>query len=476
MPRMIRLCLHRTCLAWLFLVAMCSAQSPSRASSDRAVFDHVVQLARAHRYSEAAEAMRAVPLPVDPQQRVAFFRLRASIESGLGHSKAAAADMELASKIAPDNIQLQVAAALARLEEQLETHADPALTLKALRSAELPADRQLELRLHMGEVLGRAHLYGEAANDFAEAARLAPDRADIFFNLGLAHYYNGQLDAALKSVERARMLEDSGQTEGLLGDIQEKRGDAFSAVRSYQAAVKLEPNAEQHRLTLATELLRHQTFDAAIVVLEQASGLFPKSVHTKILLGLSYYLVDRSADAVRTLLEATALDSKDGLAMHYLGEISLQDSATPDPVAVRRVCAFSDTHGVSKTADALCGGVLLRVAQDSGDASRRSEILRRLHEAVRVAPNEPIARCQLGKALEWSEQWPEARKQLGACVRLDPDSPEGHYHLARVYRRLGFAALANEQSSLQQRAAKKESDESVRRANAVTRFLVLLDK
>ncbi|MGC2195067.1 MAG: tetratricopeptide repeat protein [Terriglobales bacterium] len=473
---MTALSLHSTWLGWLLLAAMCSAQTPSRASTDRTVLVHVLQLARAHRYSEAAVAMRGVPLPVDPQQRIVFYRLRASIESGLGNSKAAATDMEAASKLAPVDVQLQVAAALARLELQLETHVDPALTLKTLRGAQLPADRQLEVRLHTGEVLSRAHLYSEAAEDFAEAARLAPDRADIFFNLALARYYGGQWDEALESAERAKTLEDNGPTESLLGDIQEKRGDALSAVHSYQAAVTLEPNVEQHRLTLATEFLRHQTFDAAIVVLEQSAGLFPQSVHTKMLMGLAYYLVDRSPDSIHALLEATKLDGKDGLAARYLGEITLQDSATPDPVAVKRVCAFADAHPVHKTANALCGGVLLRVAQDSGDTSRGPEILHRLREAVRIAPDEPVARCQLGKALEWSQQWREARTQMEKCVRLDPDSPEGHYRLARVYRRLGLSALAGEQTSLQKQAAKRESDESTRRANSVSRFLVLLDR
>jgi tetratricopeptide (TPR) repeat protein len=472
---MTRLSLHPTWLGWFLLAAICSAQAPSRGSSNVAPLAHALQLARAHRYSEAAAAMRGVPPPEDHQQRIVFFRLRASIESGLGNAKAAAADMETASKLAPEDAPLQVAAALARLEVQLETHVDPALTLKALRSVQLPADRQLDVRLHTGEVLSRAHLYDDAAEDFAEAGRLAPDRADIFFNLALARYYNGHWDAALESAERAKALQDSGPTESLLGDIQEKRGDALAAVHSYQAAVTLEPNVEQHRLSLATELLRHQTFDAAIVVLEQAAGLFPQSAHIKILLGLSYYLVDRSADSVRALLVAARLDRQGGLAVRYLGEITLQDSATPDPAATQQICAFADAHPVNKTANALCGGVLLRVAQGSGDTSGKPEILRRLHEAVRIAPDEPVARCQLGKALEWSQQWGEARTQLEKCVRLDPDSPEGHYRLARVYRRLGFTALANEQTALQQQVATKERDESIRRANSVTRFLVLFD-
>jgi tetratricopeptide (TPR) repeat protein len=466
---------HPAWLGCLLLVAIGSAQTASHATSEGSALEHVLQLARAHRYGEAAAAMKVMHPPEDLRQRITFFRLRASIESGLGNSKAAADDMEAAANLAPEDSQLRVAAALARLELQLETHVDPAVTLKALRGAQLPADRLLEVRLRTGEVLSRAHLYGEAAEDLADASRMAPERADIFFNLALARYYNGQLDAALESAERARTIQDSGSTESLLGDIQEKRGDALAAVHSYQAAVGLEPNVEQHRLSLATELLRHQTFDAAVVVLEQAAGLFAKSVHIKILLGLSYYLVDRSPDSIRTLLEATRLGGKDGLAARYLGEITLQDTATPDPVAVKQLCAFADAQTMNKTANAFCGGALLRVAQESGDALGKPEILRRLRAAVRLAPDEPVARCQLGKALEWSQVWQEARTQLEKCVRLNPESPEGHYRLARVYRRLGLTALASEQTSLQQQVAKKESDESLRRANSVSRFLVLLD-
>jgi len=472
---MTRIRFQAACLAWFALSGFCSAQTQVQGTPEGSPLGHVLELARSHRYAEAETAMRGLNPPQDPRQRITFFRLRASIESGLGHSKAAAADMELAANLAPDDAQLQAAAALSRLEMQLETKADPTVTLKVLRDVQLPVEKMLEVRLRTAEVLSRAHRYSEAAEDFADASRMAPNRVDILFNLALARYYNGQWDGALESAERAKTLGDNGATESLLGDIQEKRGDALAAVHSYQAAVALEPNVEQHRLSLATELLKHQTFDAALVVLEQASGLFPQSAHIKILLGLSYYLVDRSPDAIRTLLEATRIAGKDGLAPRYLGEITLQDSATPDPAAVEQLCGFADSHPTNKTANALCGGVLLRVAQENGNASGKAEILRRLRAAVRVAPEEPLARCQLGKALEWSQSWQEARVQLEKCVRLNPDSPEGHYRLARVYRRIGFTALANEQNSLQQQVAKKESDESLRRAKSVSRFLVLLD-
>jgi tetratricopeptide (TPR) repeat protein len=324
-------------------------------------------------------------------------------------------------------------------------------------------------------LLSRAELYGEAAKDLEDASRLAPDRADILFNLTLARYREGEWDAALASAEKAKAIEDSGSLESLLGDIQERRGDSLVAVHSYQAAVALEPNMEEHRLALARELLKHQTFDAAIVVLEQSAELFPQSIRIKILQALAYYLVDRSADSIRTLLGATKLDPKDELAARYLGEITLQDTAAPDPAAVAQICAFADEHPSSKSAGAICGGVSLRVSEEAGDVSHRPEILRRLQQAVRIAPKEPLARCQLGKALEWSQEWQQARTQLEKCVSLEPSSPEGHYRLSRVYRQLGLSSLAKEQTALQQDALQREAEESTRRTNTVTRFLVLLD-
>ena len=98
-------------------------------------------------------------------------------------------------------------------------------------------------------------------------------------------------------------------------------------------------------------------------------GAHQDSVGTVLLSGGSL------AGCTRTLLEATRIAGKDGLAPRYLGEITLQDSATPDPAAVEQLCGFADSHPTNKTANALCGGVLLRVAQENGNASGKAEIL-----------------------------------------------------------------------------------------------------
>ncbi len=463
-------------LSGLLIAGRAFAVAPPVQNKTAQTLDRALQLARAHHYAEAEAIILGVAPPINRQQRIVFYRLKASISSGLGHSITAAQDMEAASRLLPDNEELRLAASLARLQADVENHCNPSSPLKVLRSARLPPEQEIEIHLRSAEILSRAGFYAEALTDFEEASSLAPARADLLFDQALARFRLGKLDAALATAEQAKVLEDSGSLESLMGDIQEKRGDALAAVQSYQAAVALEPSDEHHRVALVLELLRHQTFDAALVVLNQATSLFPQSVRLKILQSLTYYFVDRSADAIHALLEARQLDPGNETAARYLGEITLQDTAMPDPAAVAQVCKFADERPKSKTADALCGGVLLRLARDSGETRRKAEIFSRLQHGVRVAPGESIARCHLGEALEWVGQWRDARTQMEACVRLDPESPEGHYHLARIYRRLGLTAPANQQTLLQEQAAGHQSEESVRRTKNVTKFLVQLGR
>src|ERR1700757_485707 len=143
---------HRPWLGWILLASLCAAQSPADPGPGQTPLEEILQLAKAHRYREAASAIRGVPEPKDPQQRMAFLRLRASIESGLGDSNAAATDMETAAKLSPDNEQLQAAAFLARLEAQLQAHLDPTPSLKRLRSLNLPPGARLELHIRTAEV------------------------------------------------------------------------------------------------------------------------------------------------------------------------------------------------------------------------------------------------------------------------------------------------------------------------------------
>ena len=87
--------------AVLLIAGMVFAQAPGTPTNFTQTLNHALQLARMHRYAEAEAVIKGLPPPPDHEQRIAFYRLKAAIASGLGHSDAAAQNMEVASRLAP---------------------------------------------------------------------------------------------------------------------------------------------------------------------------------------------------------------------------------------------------------------------------------------------------------------------------------------------------------------------------------------
>lgn len=396
-----------------------------------------VSLARLHRYRPAQTALRGVSPPSDAEQLVAFLRLKASIDAGLGEASRAASDMERALEIRPGEASLLLAAGVA----------------ESAAGQWSPAARHLE----------------------AAAAQMTPS-PEILFDLALAQFRSGDVDAAEATGKRARSIADSAAIEDLLGDIQEARGASLDAVHSYQAAVTLAPEDERYRLALGLELLRHQTFEPARVVFQQAAALFPRSTRLKVALALTDYFLERHPDATDILVEAAKSDPSSTLVFRYLGELQLTGPASPDPAAISELCRYADAHPGQGSADAYCGAALLRMAREAGGRARQREIVRRLERAARLSPGDPTARCELGRAFQWTGDWQRARAEMEACVRLDPASAEAHYRLAQIDQHLGLRELAQTQFALQRQAEQSQVNANARRDATLTKFLFSMDR
>jgi Flp pilus assembly protein TadD len=366
--------------------------------------------------------------------------------------------------LAAQTNQIQSALNLAKEHRYKEANA----TLKGVAP---PTDRTQQIAFHRLKAAIASGLSDTAtsAKEMEAALELAPEDPNLLHATGVAEAQAGLLDPALAHLEQARQSKDSAPLENLIGDIQEKLGNNVAAVKSYQAAVQLAPSEEEYRFALGLELLRHQTFDPAILVFEQGVKDFPRSTRMRMALAVAYFLVEREADASQTLIVALRLDPDSALAAGYLGEMQLSQTASPDPAAVQELCRFADAHPKSGHAQAICGGLLLRQGPQAEPA------LSRLRTAVRLAPDEPIARCNLGKALEQGHNWAGARTQMEQCARLQPDSPEAHYRLARIYRNLGLPDLAKQQEQLRAEADRRKTAENDRGYAALTRFIYTLD-
>jgi tetratricopeptide (TPR) repeat protein len=433
-------------------------------------------LAGEHQYKDAEANLRLIPPPADPNARVRYFRVAASIHSGLGDSHAAAHDMEEALRVTPADPQLQSLASVVEAEAgewqaclrniaplfakrpdpetgllllraQLATHKDFKSTLQTLRALNLPDDRKLELSTRTAEILALAEEHASAVAELQEASNIADGRdATLLYNLAVEQYAAGQIDDAFSTLESLRAQNDSAEVEDLAGDVIDKRGDFASAVRCYQNAIALAPHEERYRLSLGAEFLQYRAYQPAASVFQQAAEVFPNSARVYVGLGTADYLLEKYDDSVAAFLRADELDDGSGRSIGYLGATQVDSAAGPIPAAVDAICSRADSHPTQSAAVTWCGAVLFRQAFLAGDQTAGLGAIRRLRTAAKLAPDEPMTNCTLGQALEWTEQFAEARHWLEACVRLRPNSAEDHYRLSRVYQALGLKQAAAEQA------------------------------
>src|SRR5437868_15312072 len=103
------------CFALPWLTRAAPLQSVNESERPAAIAQ-ATALARLHRYKEAATTLKNVTPPSTKSDRVAFFRLKASIAAGLGSASAAASEVENALAVDPDTSSLQMAAAAAQAQ------------------------------------------------------------------------------------------------------------------------------------------------------------------------------------------------------------------------------------------------------------------------------------------------------------------------------------------------------------------------
>ena len=464
-----------------------------------------VVLVRLHKYKEAQGALAGLSPPADPEERIAFYRLSASVALGLGDAARAAAEMEKALALKPDDMRLaeataaaqlqaknwQRAAALAEpvfsrtqdpnaglilLQAQLGVHENVQKTLELLRSRKLSLTDELAFRQRLAEILIAHGEFADSIEELSRAAELDPNRADLRFNLALAQFKAGRLSDALATTEKCKSLGDSAEIEDLLADIQEASGDNLGAVRSYQAAVTLDPKEEKYRLSLGVELMRHQNFEAAKIVLSQAAELHPNSWRIQLALGLVEHFAGSDAEAGRVLVHAAQLAPQPEVALKYVGEIQMDLTSAPDPTALAQLCGSADRHPNDGSLQYYCGALRFRRDSLSGSKEHADQTLRRLHAAASLLPKDASPHCQLAKAYRWLERWQEALRESEICAQMDPNSAEAHYRLAQIYQHFGEQKRSQQEMKLYDDASKRIEDENARRDETIKTFLYTIQK
>jgi tetratricopeptide (TPR) repeat protein len=224
------------------------------------------------------------------------------------------------------------------------------------------------------------------------------------------------------------------------------------------------------------ELIRHNSFEPAKVVLKQGEELQPASWRIQLALAMVEHFAGTDEEATRYLLHAAELAPEPETALRYLGDIQINQPSAPDPAAVAKLCEYSDGQPKDGHMQFYCGAVLFRRDNLTGDKTHPDQILRRLHASAGLLPKDASPHCQLGKAYRWLGRWQEALGESEICARLDPGDADAHYRLAQLYGHQGQPEKQRKEMKLYEAASTRVADENARREATMKSFIFTMQK
>jgi Tfp pilus assembly protein PilF len=235
-----------------------------------------------------------------------------------------------------------------------------------------------------------------------------------------------------------------------------KMGEPADALRDLGRAMTAAPQSLQIAVTLAQAKLQERDPKGAEEVLKQACQNSPKSVAAVVVLGKLYSAQNRLPEAGRQFQQALAMDSNDTDALSSLGTLQYrmgnkQDaeqtfrklSRTADKQVQGSLAAFLNREGRKDEAMQE----LARLAkEDPSDrrvrtwrvnaylaANRTPEAEKLLTDALHKNPKDLDALLQRGEIALAARDFKQAEADFNQVMRLQSDSPEVHYVLAKLY-------------------------------------------
>ena len=348
-------------------------------------------------------------------------------------------DLQQASTLAPEDPF--VWASLAQVYWKLD---DKAQALQSAgKAAQYGSGRPAVLH-------GLAIFYAEA-QEFAKAAELekqyaespAADRdaaaraAQLYLNAGDAR-------EALALAQKNAAANSSAASEDLLGRAQAANGNGEEGLRHLAAAYKANPVSGTIAFDYAQALLTKEEFLSAANVLQPASQANPGDAQLVLALGVARYGQRRFEEAIAAFLKTIQIDPTIPQPYVFLGRVLDQagnrlGEITADYQAWYRRYPkrFEPAYLLAKAK--LAGG---------GDASEAEKLLR---QSIMEKDDYWASHFELGQLLAKQHRYPEAATELQRAVALNPKEAMPHYHLARVYERMGQAEKAKHERELHAR-------------------------
>jgi len=224
----------------------------------------------------------------------------------------------------------------------------------------------------------------------------------------------------------------------------EAGGQLEQAAAEYERALELNPREEQYYFEAAHAYLLLQRFDPAVRILERGSKTFPKSAQLELALGVAYYGQRRFGEATAAFLRTNDLAPEVEQPYVFLAKM-LDQAGDKMPEVLRRFQKWASANPNDPRAQFVYAKGLV---ESGGDPVQAERLLR---ASIALKGDQWESHYQLGVLLEQQRKYSDAARELENSAAINPKQADIHYHLSRVYDRLGEADKAAEERGLHER-------------------------
>jgi tetratricopeptide (TPR) repeat protein len=277
--------------------------------------------------------------------------------------------------------------------------------------------------------VGRAE---EAVEIFERVLAAAPANADARFNLAVAHLQARRPAAAVATLKP--LGEGDPEALNLLGAAQAADGQLEAAIATLQRAAQLAPEDERNYLDLAILCQKHEAFGVAAEVLAAGLRRLPGSARLHAMRGVVHAQVGELDQAAAEFEEAGRLEPDQAYASVGLSVLLGQTGRLEGATKLLREKVTRSPNDPNLRY--LLADALLREGAAPGQPEF-VEAREALQHAIRVRPDFARARAGLGKVYLLEGNTARAVEELEHALRREPDNRPALSQLLTALRRLG---------------------------------------
>lgn len=277
-----------------------------------------------------------------------------------------------------------------------------------------------ETLIGLGNAYTRMLRYREADDAFARALALNAGSSEALMGRAVLYYYQGQYPLLVESARQAvRLAPQSAGAQTLLGAALATTGDMVGGLRPTREAVRLEPENYWPHHVLGFILVREDKPAEALSEARTAVRLRPNDSGAQNLLA---YVLNQLGQHTEALQAAQAAmqnrhePAEEGWA-HYNIATAQEKLGRAEESRGAYAAALRAYNQPGRTLDPddlyLMGNAYLRLEQDAA-------AVKAFQQAIKVRPNFPQARYNLGVAYFTLGNRKGAQDEYNALRRLDP--------------------------------------------------------